>query len=61
MSGHVLRQILGSDQIIEKVRQLGTNISFDYKDLNPVLIGVLNGSFIFFGRFSKKSENNPRN
>ena len=49
MKSHVLRQILGSDQIIEKVRQLGKNISYDYKDLNPVLIGVLNGSFIFLG------------
>ena len=47
MSGYVLRQILGADQIHEKVRQLGTTISEDYKELNPVLVGVLNGSFIF--------------
>lgn len=47
MSGYVIKQILGADQINEKVRQLGRIISEDYKDLNPVLIGVLNGSFVF--------------
>ena len=49
MSRHLLKQILGSDKINERVRQLGRTISEDYKELNPVLIGVLNGSFIFLG------------
>ncbi|MGI9534982.1 MAG: hypoxanthine phosphoribosyltransferase [Thermodesulfobacteriota bacterium] len=49
MSSHLLKQILSADQINIKVRQLGRTISQDYKDLNPVLIGVLNGGFIFLG------------
>lgn len=49
MSSHVLKQILSADQINMMVRQLGRTISEDFKDLNPVLIGVLNGSFIFLG------------
>jgi len=49
MNRHVLKQILGADQIRVKVGQLGKIISDDYRDLNPVLIGVLNGSFIFLG------------
>ena len=47
MNGHVLRQILGADQIQKKIKQLGMALSEDYKELNPVLIGVLNGGFIF--------------
>ena len=49
MNTQVLKQILGADQIRIKVRQLGNIISDDYRNLNPVLIGVLNGSFIFLG------------
>ena len=49
MASQGLTQILSADQIKQKVKQLGTVISEDYKDLNPVLVGVLNGSFIFLG------------
>lgn len=44
-----LKPLLSRDQINERVKELGTVISKDYKDLNPVLIAVLNGSFIFAG------------
>ncbi len=44
-----LHAILTPDQISERVKELGTIISKDYKNLNPVLMGVLNGSFIFLG------------
>ena len=53
MNRTVLRQIFGADQIKEKVSQLGSTISKDYKNLNPVLIGVLNGSFIFLGDLTR--------
>ena len=35
------------DRIQQKVKELAECINRDYKDLNPILIGVLNGSFIF--------------
>jgi hypoxanthine phosphoribosyltransferase len=33
--------------IQERIAQLGVQISIDYKDKNPVFIGILNGSFMF--------------
>jgi hypoxanthine phosphoribosyltransferase len=34
-------------QILARVKELASQINHDYKDLDPILIGVLNGSFIF--------------
>lgn len=41
------RILLSKDEIRNKVRELGRQISKDYAGLCPILIGVLNGSFIF--------------
>jgi hypoxanthine phosphoribosyltransferase len=38
---------IGREQIGERVKQLGRIIDQDYKDLNPLFLAVLNGSFIF--------------
>ena len=40
--------LLSENEIKEKVRELGAQISKDYEGKCPILIGVLNGSFIFF-------------
>ena len=42
-----LELILSSDKIQERVTELGTEISKTLKGQNPILIGVLKGSFIF--------------
>lgn len=34
-------------QIQEKVREIGRQISIDYKDLDLVVVGVLKGAFVF--------------
>ncbi|MFQ5675847.1 MAG: hypoxanthine phosphoribosyltransferase [bacterium] len=39
--------LLSSEAIQEKVEELGKKISEDYRGKCPILIGVLNGSFIF--------------
>jgi len=39
--------ILSQQQITDRVGELGERISADYKDKNLVMVGVLNGSFIF--------------
>lgn len=39
--------ILSQQQITDRVGELGERISADYRDKNLVMIGVLNGSFIF--------------
>lgn len=40
-------QLVSKDQIATRVRELGEQITKDYKDKNLLLIGVLKGSFIF--------------
>jgi hypoxanthine phosphoribosyltransferase len=40
--------MLSERQIRKRVRELARTISTDYRGQVPVLIGVLNGSFIFF-------------
>jgi len=39
--------ILSKDDIARRVRQLGALITEDYAELNLLVIGVLNGAFIF--------------
>ena len=42
-----LTAYIGSKQIKKRVAELAKKIRKDYKDKDPILIGVLNGSFIF--------------
>jgi hypoxanthine phosphoribosyltransferase len=39
--------LISEDQIMERVRELGEDISADYASLNPLLIGVLKGVVFF--------------
>ncbi len=41
------RVLLSEQEIKQKVQELGAKISEDYAGMCPILIGVLNGSFIF--------------
>lgn len=49
MSDKNLTKIIAQEDIENKVKLLALQISEDYKGLNPVLIGVLKGCFIFLG------------
>ena len=42
-----MKILLTEEQIAEKVRYLGTRISEDYGDKNPLLIGCLKGCVVF--------------
>ncbi len=42
-----LKLLIGKDEISKKVKELADKINNDYKDKNPILVGVLNGSFVF--------------
>ncbi len=42
-----LKIIIGKRALKERVKELAHKISNDYKDKNPVLVGILKGSFIF--------------
>jgi len=41
------RELITEEQLKQKVKEIGKRISEDYKDKCPILIGVLNGVFIF--------------
>jgi hypoxanthine phosphoribosyltransferase len=45
--------LLSKQEIAEKVRQLGVEITTDYKDRQLVLVGVLNGAFIFLADLAR--------
>ena len=42
-----MRILLTEEQIAEKVRSLGAQLSADYREKNPVLIGCLKGCVVF--------------
>lgn len=39
--------LISQAQIVEKVTELARTISSDYSNLNPILVGILKGSFVF--------------
>lgn len=45
--GERFRLYLDEETIQRRVRELGAQISEDYRDRPPILIGVLNGAFMF--------------
>ena len=47
-SGQELEILISESEIQDKVREMANRISDDYKNAVPIMIGVLNGSFIFF-------------
>ena len=44
---HALRQVISADQIQKRVRELGRQISDDYKGQTLVALGILENSFMF--------------
>ncbi|HJL79012.1 MAG TPA: phosphoribosyltransferase family protein, partial [Candidatus Marinimicrobia bacterium] len=42
-----LTPLLSEDEIQDKIRKIGQNLSGRFKNEVPIFIGVLNGSFIF--------------
>ena len=46
-SGMTLYEMISHDKIINRIREMAAKISSDYQDKTPIMIGVLNGSFIF--------------
>lgn len=47
IQGRKLRLLIPASEIEQKVRELGKRITEDYRDKNPVFIGILKGGFIF--------------
>ena len=47
MESDIADILIGEEEIQAKVRQLGRDISRDYANLNPLLVGVLKGIVVF--------------
>jgi len=47
VNGEQFRVYLTHEELQERIRKLGAEISRDYKDKRPIFIGVLNGAYIF--------------
>lgn len=47
-AGKKLKEMISREEIQKRIEELGKQISEDYKGKIPIIIGVLNGSFIFF-------------
>jgi hypoxanthine phosphoribosyltransferase len=42
-----LEILISGERLKKKVKELALQISEDYKDRNPILVGILKGSFVF--------------
>jgi len=47
MYNDITKILISKEQIAEKVAEIGKRISDDYEGKNPIIVGVLKGSFIF--------------
>ena len=52
------KPFIGSEKIQEVISALANQINQDYKDKQPVFIGVLNGSFLFVADLVREFEGN---
>jgi len=51
-----LVKLISEEKIREKVNHLARQIANDYKAKNPILIGILKGSYVFLADLSRKLE-----
>ncbi len=42
-----METLISKERLKKKVKKLASQISEDYKDKNPILVGILKGSFVF--------------
>lgn len=47
INGEKFRVYLTHEEIQQRIRQLGEQLSHDFKEKKPIFIGVLNGAYIF--------------
>jgi hypoxanthine phosphoribosyltransferase len=52
----VFEPLISTDLINTRVGQIAAQINADYKDRTPILVGILNGSFLFMADLVKQTE-----
>jgi len=56
MMSDIKEVLITEEQIQKKVDELATQIARDYKDKHPVLVGVLNGAYVFLADLTRRLE-----
>lgn len=56
MQTDVKEILITEEEIRQRVKDLAAEISRDYRDKNPVLVGVLNGAFVFLADLMRHLE-----
>jgi len=51
-----LEVLISSEEIQQRIKQLGAEVARDYAGLNPLLIGVLKGACIFLSDLMRAAE-----
>jgi len=51
-----LNILIKEEDIKNRIKEIGTEINNDYKNKNPILIGVLKGSFVFLADLLRELE-----
>ncbi len=46
--------LIPHDQLVERIKILASSISTDFEGKDPIVIGVLNGSYLFFSDLTKE-------
>jgi hypoxanthine phosphoribosyltransferase len=53
---HIGRVVVGEDELRARVHELGKEITADYAEHPPLLVGVLKGAFMFMGDLARAIE-----
>jgi hypoxanthine phosphoribosyltransferase len=56
MDEHVGRAVVAPDDLQQRVAELGKEITADYQDRPPLLVGVLKGAFVFMSDLARAIE-----
>jgi hypoxanthine phosphoribosyltransferase len=54
MMSDIKEVLISEEQIQAKVKELAEQLSRDYRGKNPVLVGVLNGAFVFLADLTRR-------
>ena len=53
-TGELGRVVIGADELAHRVRDIGAQITADYADRPPLLVGVLKGAFVFMADLARE-------
>lgn len=51
MEKNIQEILISEEQIRERIREMGAQLTEEYKDKNPIVVGVLKGVVIFYADF----------